>query len=47
MAANALAITVIGGHLVGVGSADGNAPNGTGLEVRLMGKVGHAAARQG
>jgi methylamine--corrinoid protein Co-methyltransferase len=47
VAANALAVTVSGGHLEGVGSADGNAPNGTGLEVRLMGEVGHAAARQG
>ena len=47
LAANALAVTVSGGHLEGVGSADGNAPNGTGLEVRLMGEVGHAAARQG
>ena len=47
VAANALAITVSGGHLEGVGSADGNAPNGTGLEVRLMGEVGHAAARAG
>jgi methylamine--corrinoid protein Co-methyltransferase len=47
VAANALAITVSGGHLEGVGAADGNAPNGTGLEVRLMGEVGYAAARQG
>jgi methylamine--corrinoid protein Co-methyltransferase len=47
VAANALAVTVSGGHLEGVGSADGNAPNGTGLEVRLMGEVGHAAARLG
>src|SRR5690606_41880304 len=46
-AANAIAITVSGGHLEGVGSADGNAPNGTGLEARLMGEVGHAVARQG
>ncbi len=46
-AANAIAITVSGGHLEGCGSADGNAPNGTGLEARFMGEVGHAAARQG
>jgi len=32
VAANALAITVSGGHLEGVGSADGLLPNGTGLE---------------
>ena len=47
VAANAIAATVSGGHLEGVGSADGSYPNGTGLEVRLMGEVGHAAARQG
>ena len=47
VAANTLAITVSGGHLEGVGSADGSLPNGTGLEVRLMGEAGHAAARQG
>ena len=46
-AANAVVITVSGGHLEGCGSADGNAPNGTGLEARLMGEVGHAVARQG
>ncbi|NQT58329.1 MAG: monomethylamine:corrinoid methyltransferase [Bacteroidetes bacterium] len=46
-AANAIAITVSGGHLEGVGSADGGLPNGTGLEVRLMGEVGHAVALQG
>lgn len=46
-AANAIAITVAGGHLEGCGSADGNAPNGTGLECRFMGEVGHAVARQG
>jgi len=45
-AANAIAITVSGGHLEGVGSADGGVPHGTGLEVRLMGEVGHAVARQ-
>jgi methylamine--corrinoid protein Co-methyltransferase len=46
VAASAIAITVSGGHLEGVGSADGALPHGTGLEVRLMGEVGHAAARQ-
>jgi methylamine--corrinoid protein Co-methyltransferase len=45
-AANAIAITVSGGHLEGCGSADGNAPNGTGLEARFMGEVGHAVTRQ-
>lgn len=47
VAANALAITVSGGHLEGVGSSDGLRPNGTGLEARLMGEVGAAASRQG
>ncbi len=47
VAANALAITVSGGHLEGVGSADGSLPHGTGLEVRLMGEVGRAAAASG
>ncbi len=46
-AANAIVITVSGGHLEGCGSADGNLPNGTGLEARFMGEVGHAVARQG
>jgi methylamine---corrinoid protein Co-methyltransferase len=46
VAANAIAITVSGGHLEGVGSADGAVPNGSGLEARWMGEVGHAAARQ-
>lgn len=46
-AANAIAIAVSGGHLEGVGSADGLIPNATGLEVRLMGKVGQAAVKQG
>jgi len=44
VAANALAITCSGGHLEGVGSADGAAPNGTGLEVRWMAEVGRATA---
>jgi len=47
VAANAIVITVSGGHLEGVGSADGLYPNGTGLEARWMGEVGHAVARQG
>lgn len=46
-AANALAITVSGGHLEGCGSADGLVPHATGLEARLMGEVGHATSRQG
>jgi methylamine--corrinoid protein Co-methyltransferase len=46
-AANALAVTVSGGHLEGVGSADGLKPHGTGLEARLMGEVGRAASRAG
>lgn len=45
-AANAIVIAVTGGHLEGVGSADGNAPNSTGLEARFMGEVGHAATKQ-
>ncbi len=45
VAANALAATVSGGHLEGVGSADGAYPHGTGIEVRMMAEVGHAAAR--
>jgi methylamine---corrinoid protein Co-methyltransferase len=47
VAANALAITVSGGHLEGVGAADGAQPNGSGLEARWMAEVGLAAARQG
>ncbi len=46
-AANAIVITATGGHLEGCGSADGLLPNGTGLEARFMGEVGHAVARQG
>jgi methylamine---corrinoid protein Co-methyltransferase len=46
VAANAIAITVSGGHLEGVGANDGVSPNGTGLEARLMGEVGHAVTRQ-
>ena len=47
VAANALAITVSGGHLEGVGSCDGLKPNCSGLEARLMGEVGKAAAAKG
>lgn len=46
VAANALAITVSGGHLEGVGSCDGLKPHCSGLEVRMMGAVGRAAAEQ-
>lgn len=46
-AANAIVITVSGGHLEGCGAVDGKAPHGTGLEARFMGEVGHAVARQG
>jgi methylamine--corrinoid protein Co-methyltransferase len=45
-AANAILITVSGGHLEGCGSADGLVPNASGLEARLMGEVGHAVSRQ-
>jgi len=45
--ANTIVITVSGGHLEGVGSADGLIPNATGLETRLMGEVGHAVAKMG
>jgi methylamine---corrinoid protein Co-methyltransferase len=45
VAANAIAITVSGGHLEGVGAADGALPNGTGLEARWMGEVGHAVTQ--
>lgn len=47
VAANSIVVTVCGGHLEGLGAANGNEPNGTGLEVRLMGEVGKAVARQG
>jgi len=47
VAANSILVTVSGGHLEGVGSADGKVPNGTGLEARLMGEVGKAVTRQG
>ena len=41
-----IVVTVCGGHLEGLGAANGSEPNGTGLEVRLMGEVGKAVARQ-
>lgn len=47
VAANALVITVSGGHIEGAGAADGNQPNGTGLEVRLMGEVSRGATKAG
>lgn len=47
VAANSIVVAVSGGHLEGVGATDGAAPNGTGLEVRLMGEVGKAVTRQG
>jgi methylamine--corrinoid protein Co-methyltransferase len=47
VAANSIVVAVSGGHLEGVGSADGRLPNGTGLEARLMGEVGKAVTRQG
>jgi len=47
VAANAIVVTVSGGHLEGVGSADGRVPNGTGLEARFIGEVGKAVTRQG
>jgi len=46
VAANSIVVTVSGGHLEGLGSANGKKPHGTGLEVRLMGEVGKAVARQ-
>lgn len=46
VAANTLVVTVSGGHVEGVGAANGSRPNGTGLEVRLMGEVAKAAAAQ-
>ncbi len=46
VAANAVTLTVAGGHLEGVGSADGSVPHGTGIEVRVMGETGHAVTGQ-
>lgn len=45
VAANALVITYSGSHLEGVGAADGAVPNGSGLEARWMGEIGHAVAK--
>ncbi len=47
VAANTIAITVSGGHTEGVGSADGRLPHGTGLEVRLMSRLGRKVAELG
>ena len=44
-AANAIVNAVTANHLEGCGSADGNAPNGTGLEARLMAEVALASHR--
>ncbi len=46
-AANAIVITLTGGHLEGPAAADGARPNCSGLEARLMAEVGQAVARQG
>jgi methylamine--corrinoid protein Co-methyltransferase len=46
VAANAIAITLSGGHLEGVGAADGAVPNSSGLEARWMGEIGHAVVKQ-
>ncbi len=45
VAANAIVNQVTANHLEGVGSADGNAPNCSGLEARLMAEVALAAHR--
>ena len=47
VAANALAITVSGGHVEGVGAVDGLKANCSGLEDRLMGRVAAEVARIG
>jgi methylamine---corrinoid protein Co-methyltransferase len=46
VAANAIVISVSGGHLKGPASADGLWPNCTGLEARWMGEIGQAVTRQ-
>ena len=46
VAANAITITVTGGHLEGCGSADGLVAHATGLEARWMGEVGRAVVKQ-
>ncbi len=45
VAANAIVNAVAGGHLEGVGAADGLKPNSTGLEGRLMAEVALASHR--
>ncbi len=45
VAANSIVNSVTGSHLEGSGSADGNAPNCSGLEARFMAEVGLAAHR--
>jgi methylamine--corrinoid protein Co-methyltransferase len=47
VAANAIVITVSGGHLKGPASADGLLPNCSGLEARWMGEVSQAVTKQG
>lgn len=47
VAANSIVVTVSGGHLEGLGAANGRVPHGTGLECRLMGEVGKAVAKMG
>ncbi|MBQ9321997.1 MAG: monomethylamine:corrinoid methyltransferase, partial [Eubacterium sp.] len=47
VAANSIVVTVSGGHLEGLGAANGRVPHGTGLECRLMGEVGKVVARMG
>lgn len=44
-AANAIVNSVTANHLEGCGSADGNAPNGSGLEARWMAEVALAMTR--
>jgi methylamine--corrinoid protein Co-methyltransferase len=46
VAANAILVSVSGGHLKGPASADGLLPNCTGLEARWMAEVGEAVSRQ-
>lgn len=46
VAANAITITVSGGHLEGAGSADGILPNCSGLEARWMAEVALAVIKQ-
>jgi methylamine--corrinoid protein Co-methyltransferase len=45
VAANAILVSVSGGHLKGPASADGLLPNCTGLEARWMAEVGEAVSR--